>query len=69
MIEYVKDRPGHDRRYAVNSEKLRRLGWEPEHSFEQAIKETIGWYQEHQDWWKKLKSGEYLDYYKHQYSR
>lgn len=66
-IEYVKDRPGHDRRYAVNSTKLRGLGWSPEHKFEQALKETIEWYQTHQDWWKQLKNGDYLEYYKTQY--
>ncbi len=67
MVEYVKDRPGHDRRYAINAEKLRELGWQPDWNFEQALKETIEWYQDHQDWWKRLKSGEYLEYYKKQY--
>ncbi len=67
MIEYVKDRPGHDRRYAVNSDKLRQLGWQPDIPFEQGIKETIEWYQEHEGWWKRIKSGEYLEYYKKQY--
>lgn len=67
MVEHVKDRPGHDRRYAINAEKLRGLGWQPDWNFEQALKETVEWYQDHQDWWKKLKSGEYLDYYKKQY--
>jgi dTDP-glucose 4,6-dehydratase len=66
-IEYVKDRPGHDRRYAVNSDKLRSLGWKSEYDFERALKETIAWYQDHESWWKPLKSGEYLDYYKTQY--
>ena len=67
MVEYVKDRPGHDRRYAINAEKLRELGWQPDWNFEQALKETIEWYQDHQDWWKRLKSGEYLEYYKKKY--
>lgn len=61
MIEYVKDRPGHDRRYAMNFSKIKReLGWEPRHSFEEALKETIEWYKNNQDWWKKIKSREYL---------
>ncbi len=67
MIEYVKDRPGHDWRYAVNSDKLRQLGWQSETNFEQGLRETIDWYRENQAWWKKLKSGEYLEYYKKQY--
>lgn len=68
-IEHVKDRPGHDRRYALDSSKLKKLGWKPEHNFEQAMKETIEWYKNNPDWWKKIKSGEYLEYYKKQYSK
>ncbi len=67
-IEHVKDRPGHDRRYALDSTKLKKLGWKPEYNFEQAMKETIDWYKNRSDWWKKIKSGEYLKYYKKQYS-
>lgn len=68
MIEWVKDRPGHDRRYAIDHSKLtKELGWEPEKRFEEGIKETIEWYKENEWWWKKLKSGEYLEYYKKQY--
>lgn len=67
-IEYVKDRPGHDRRYALDSTKLKKLGWKPKYNFEQAMKETIEWYKNNPDWWKKIKSGEYLEYYKKQYS-
>lgn len=66
-IEYVPDRPGHDLRYAVNSEKLRQLGWAPELDFEQGLKETVDWYKENESWWKRLKSGEYLKYYRKQY--
>ena len=56
-IEFVKDRPGHDRRYAINSSKIEReLGWRPRYKFESAIKETIAWYQEHTEWVKKLES-------------
>lgn len=69
LIEYVKDRPGHDRRYAINSTKIKReLGWEVEHSFERAIQDTIKWYLEYEKWWKEIISGEYQNYYKLQYS-
>lgn len=67
FIEYVKDRPGHDFRYALDSKKIKKLGWKPEHDFKKAIKETIEWYVSNPDWWKKIKSGEYLEYYKKQY--
>lgn len=69
LIEYVKDRPGHDRRYAINSTKIKReLGWEAQHSFERAIQDTIKWYLEYEKWWKDIISGEYQNYYKLQYS-
>lgn len=56
FIEYVKDRPGHDRRYAVDWSKIyQELGWKPQHKFDQALKETIKWYKENEPWWKKLK--------------
>jgi dTDP-glucose 4,6-dehydratase len=68
MIERVKDRPGHDERYAIDHSKLtKELGWKPEKDFEIGLKETIEWYKENEWWWKKLKSGEYLEYYKKQY--
>jgi dTDP-glucose 4,6-dehydratase len=67
-VQYVKDRPGHDRRYAIDAGKIKReLGWEPKHRFEQSIKTTIDWYKDHQDWWRAIKSGEYLKYYEQQY--
>jgi dTDP-glucose 4,6-dehydratase len=67
-VEPVKDRPGHDRRYAIDASKIKReLGWEPKHRFEQSIKTTIQWYTDHQDWWRAIKSGEYLKYYEQQY--
>ena len=69
LIEYVKDRLGHDRRYAINSTKIKKeLGWKPEHSFEDAIKNTVKWYLENDNWWKEIISGEYQNYYKLQYS-
>jgi len=67
-VQYVKDRPGHDRRYAIDAGKIKReLGWEPKHRFEQSIKTAIQWYKDHQDWWRAIKSGEYLKYYEQQY--
>jgi dTDP-glucose 4,6-dehydratase len=69
LIEYVKDRPGHDRRYAINSLKIENeLGWQAEHSFEDAIKNTVNWFVENEKWWKEIISGEYQNYYKLQYS-
>lgn len=56
LIEFVKDRPGHDRRYALDSAKLANLGWKSKHNFEQALKETIEWYQNNQKWWQPLKT-------------
>ena len=67
QIEYVKDRPGHDFRYALNSEKLRALGWAPSLSFDEGLCRTIAWYRENENWWKRIKSGEFLEYYKKQY--
>jgi len=68
MIEFIKDRPGHDRRYAIDITKIKNeLGWEPKVSFEQGMKKTIEWYKENKDWWQKIKNGEYQNYYKKQY--
>ena len=67
MIEYVKDRPGHDWRYALDFKKITKLGWQPEFTFAEAIRETIRWYRQNKWWWQPLKSGEYLEYYKKQY--
>lgn len=70
FIEYVKDRPGHDRRYAIDWTKINQeLGWTPHHSFNQGLKKTTDWYLSNQDWWKRIKTGEYLKYYKTQYSQ
>jgi dTDP-glucose 4,6-dehydratase len=68
LIEYVKDRPGHDRRYAIDSTKIQsELCWKPEFSFETAISETIEWYLKNKDWWSRIISGEYQNYYNTQY--
>lgn len=67
-IKYVKDRPGHDRRYAIDSSKImNELGWKPKYDFEKGIEHTINWYVENEDWWKKVMSGEYLKYYEENY--
>jgi len=67
-IKYVKDRPGHDRRYAIDSSKImNELGWKPEYTFEEGIEKTIKWYKDNSDWWKKVMSGEYLKYYDQNY--
>ncbi|OGK64741.1 dTDP-glucose 4,6-dehydratase [Candidatus Roizmanbacteria bacterium RIFOXYB2_FULL_41_10] len=69
-LEMIKDRPGHDRRYAIDWQKIKQeLGWSPQHSFDQALEETIKWYQEHQQWWSRVKSGDYQTYYQKQYTR
>ncbi len=68
MIAPVKDRPGHDRRYAIDFGKMSRdFGWQPEKSFVDGLKETIDWYRNNEEWWKPLKSGEHLAYFKKQY--
>ncbi|HEY1628307.1 MAG TPA: GDP-mannose 4,6-dehydratase, partial [Tepidisphaeraceae bacterium] len=69
-VHYVKDRPGHDRRYAIDASKAKReLGWSPKHNFEQGIIDTIEWYRGHEEWWRSIKSGEYLKYYEQQYAK
>jgi dTDP-glucose 4,6-dehydratase len=67
LVRRVDDRPGHDRRYSVDSSKARALGWVPVQSFDEALAATVAWYRERSDWWRPLKSGEYLDYYRRQY--
>lgn len=68
LIRFVTDRPGHDRRYAIDATKLREeLGWEPKYTFETGIKETIKWYQDNQQWWENIISGNYQEYFKKQY--
>lgn len=68
QIEFVKDRPGHDRKYDVDWSKIKNeLGWEPQHSFDEWLEKTVAWYKENSEWWKRIKSGEYTEYYKKQY--
>lgn len=66
---FIADRPGHDRRYSVDTEKIRSLGWQPRYSFEKAMRETVDWYVNNEWWWKKLKTGEYREFYKKNYKR
>ena len=68
LIQPVKDRPGHDRRYALDCHKIRALGWKPAHEFGAALAETVRWYQEHEAWWRPIKSGEFKAYYARQYA-
>jgi dTDP-glucose 4,6-dehydratase len=68
LIRFVQDRPGHDRRYAIDATKIKtELGWEPKHTFETGIVATIQWYLENQDWWERIISGDYQQYYEQQY--
>ncbi len=68
LIEFVKDRPGHDRRYAVDSAKIRNeLEWKPSQKFADTLTETVEWYLNNMSWWEKIMSGEYVNYYQTQY--
>src|SRR5215208_5206007 len=69
LVRHVEDRPGHDRRYSVDSSKLRALGWTPRFSFDTGgLAETVDWYRENRDWWEPIKSGDYRAYYEQQYA-
>jgi dTDP-glucose 4,6-dehydratase len=67
LIRCVTDRPGHDRRYSLNCTKLQALGWRSRHTLDQALEETVRWYVDNQWWWRKIKSGAYMEYYKKWY--
>lgn len=67
LIQYVRDRPGHDRRYSLDCDKIKALGWCCRHTFEQALEKTVQWYVDNEWWWRKIKSGEYWEYYRRQY--
>jgi dTDP-glucose 4,6-dehydratase len=70
LIKYVKDRPGHDRRYAIDNTKITtELGWEPKYTFERGIKETIEWYLSKRDWIESIVSGDYINYYDEMYGK
>jgi dTDP-glucose 4,6-dehydratase len=69
LIEHVRDRPGHDRRYSLSSQRVRGLGWEPRVRFAQGLGATVEWYRENEWWWQPIRSGEYRGYYERQYGR
>jgi dTDP-glucose 4,6-dehydratase len=69
LIQPITDRPGHDRRYALDCSKAETLGWKNEYNFEQAIEATVKWYVENEAWWRKIRSGQhYQEYYHQQYA-
>ena len=67
LIEYVTDRPGHDRRYSLGSEKVRALGWEAQMRFADGLAQTVNWYRDNSPWWEPIRSGDYREYYARQY--
>jgi dTDP-glucose 4,6-dehydratase len=67
LLTYVKDRPGHDRRYSLGSEKVRALGWRPRVRFAEGLEHTVAWYRDNRDWWEPIRSGDYRAYYERQY--
>jgi dTDP-glucose 4,6-dehydratase len=67
-VRHVTDRPGHDRRYALDCAKARALGWSPRVDFANGLAETVAWYRDREDWWRPIKSGEFRDYYRRQYA-
>jgi dTDP-glucose 4,6-dehydratase len=69
LVEYVTDRPGHDRRYSLASEKLRALGWEAQVHFAEGLEQTVRWYRDNAWWWEPIRSGDYREYYERQYGR
>jgi dTDP-glucose 4,6-dehydratase len=68
LVRSVPDRPGHDRRYAVDASRIHDLGWAPAHDFRTALADTVRWYREREDWWRPLKDGDYAEYYRRQYA-
>jgi dTDP-glucose 4,6-dehydratase len=69
LIRFVQDRPGHDRRYAVDCTRLRALGWTPTVPFDDGLRATVGWYRDNPAWWRKIKSGEFKNYYEQMYGQ
>ena len=69
LIEYVADRPGHDRRYSLASEKVEGLGWSAAVGFDEGLERTVAWYRDNESWWEPIRSGEYREYYERQYGR
>jgi dTDP-glucose 4,6-dehydratase len=69
LIEYVRDRPGHDRRYSLSADKTEGLGWKAQVGFDEGIRLVVEWYRENEEWWGPIRSGEYRAYYEKQYGR
>jgi dTDP-glucose 4,6-dehydratase len=69
LVEYVTDRPGHDRRYSLSSDRVRALGWEPRTALDAGLPLTVDWYRDNESWWAPIRSGEYRDYYERHYGR
>ena len=67
LVRSVPDRPGHDRRYAIDGTKLADLGWRPSIAFEEGLEQTVRWFTDNQGWWQAMRSGDWLDYYERQY--
>ena len=67
LIRHVADRPGHDRRYSLHLDKIGALGWEPRHTGQEAVRKTVAWYRDNESWWRKIKEGDFKEYYKAQY--
>jgi dTDP-glucose 4,6-dehydratase len=68
LVRHVEDRPGHDRRYALDDGKLRSLGWAPAYALDEGLADTVAWYRDHRAWWEPIKSGAYREYYERQYA-
>jgi dTDP-glucose 4,6-dehydratase len=69
LKQFVRDRPGHDRRYALDSSKLRALGWQPRIPFDEGMQRTVAWYVANEDWWRPLKNGDFWEFYRRNYRR
>ena len=67
LIEFVRDRPGHDYRYAPDASRISEIGWKPRHTLDEGLARTVRWYQEHEDWWRRLKSQEFWEFYRKNY--
>jgi dTDP-glucose 4,6-dehydratase len=67
MIRRVTDRPGHDRRYSIDTSKEKALGWRPQVAFEEGLARTVAWYQANAGWWRRIKDGSYREYYRQMY--
>ncbi len=68
LIEFVQDRLGHDKRYAIDPTTLEQIGWKPTYTFETGIAQTIQWYLDNKEWWEQIISGEYQNYFEKQYN-